>query len=398
MTKQGSKVKNLQFLRRNNRASVIKQLVLGNANSRIELSNQLGLSKMAISEIVNGLIEKGFVEESTNLADDCGQKKTGRNPVLLKIRDKSINAIGVYIIRYELHCVISDICGNIFYHDFQKLPENADNKDFHKILHLLIEKSIEESKGMYVAGIGIATIGPVDIYHRRLLNPPAFYHINNINFEHELQQYTDLPVVVDNDMNASALAEYYYDPEHKGKPLVYVGLSSGVGAGVIYKGTIYHGGAGFAGEVGHISINPRGDKCCCGQRGCIELYTSVLNLLKNTGTRSVEELTELMNREVVPRYVSAGIDDCRTAIQALLVALANMYDPEVIILGEIPDELKPVYLDGMEEYTNKHMLQHGYRKVKVESSTMGKRTSYLGGPSLVFKQIFNGEIELPSGI
>ena len=162
------KVKNLQFLKDANRASVIKELALKNAQSRIELSNRLGLSRMAISGIVNDLIGENYIKEVLSDENMDIPRKTGRNPVILKISDRSINAIGIYIRRYEVHCVISDIKGEIFYHKHKTLPKNADNEVFLAVIYSLMDEAIEKNKEYYISGIGIASIGPLDIYGKRL--------------------------------------------------------------------------------------------------------------------------------------------------------------------------------------------------------------------------------------
>ncbi len=388
-------VKNLQFLKNTNRAAVLKEMVLKKAQSRIDLSNRLGLTRMAISGIVNELIEDDYIEESTQSFNSDEPRKTGRVPVTLKISDRSINAVGIYVKRYEVHCIVSDIQGEIFYHKSQILPADADNRTFLSILRGLLDRAIEENKEYYLAGIGIASIGPLDIYGKRLFFPPNFYRIGDICFEEELASY-NLPVVLDNDMNASALAEHYYGAYNQNKSLVYIGFSSGVGAGIIIKGKVQHGSAGFAGEVGHISINPNGPKCECGQNGCIELYTSISNLLLATGTDSVEELAELIGKKRVPRYAEEGIRECRAALKTMLITIANMYDPDIIILGEIPKKIASVYIEGMEEYMNMHMFHHGFQRIQVELSSLKQETPYIGAASLVFQKIFGGEIELKS--
>ena len=80
----------------------------------------------------------------------------------------------------------------------------------------------------------------------------------------------------------------------------------------------------------------------------------------------------------------------------MLITIANMYDPNIIILGEIPKEISAVYIDNMEEYVNMHMFHHGFQEIQVRLSSLGQEAAYIGAASLVFQEIFNGEIELKS--
>ncbi len=109
--------KNMQFLRTSNRAAIIKALALGEASNRVELSSHLGLSKMAISGLINDLVADGYVEDrkyspfrdSTWYTGDA----SGRKPSALSIVPRRINAIGILLKRYEVHCMIAEIQGNI---------------------------------------------------------------------------------------------------------------------------------------------------------------------------------------------------------------------------------------------------------------------------------------------
>ena len=132
---------------------------------------------MAISGIVNDLIGENYIKEVLSDENMDIPRKTGRNPVILKISDRSINAIGIYIRRYEVHCVISDIKGEIFYHKHKTLPKNADNEVFLAVIYSLMDEAIEKNKEYYISEIGIASIGPLDIYGKRLFYPPNFYQI-----------------------------------------------------------------------------------------------------------------------------------------------------------------------------------------------------------------------------
>lgn len=391
--------KNMQFLRTSNRAAIIKALSLGEAANRAELSSRLGLSKMAISGLVNDLISDGFVEDrkyspfrdSTWYTGDAN----GRKPSALSIPPRKINAIGIHIKRYEVHCLIVEIQGNILYHDYCSLTKDMNNDNLSSILVSMIEKALLSNPDYYIAGIGIASIGPLDIMQNRLLYPPDFGHIGDLYLGKLLEEKFHFPVFLDNDMNASAIAEHFYGIGKTCDSLVYVGFGTGVGAGIINHRKLLHGSAGFAGEIGHISINPNGPKCSCGQNGCIETYTSISRLMNNLNVSSSEQLIQkIQNQELTPEEQEHLIQ-CRNALKTLLITIANLYDPELVIFGELPQKLISIYIDGMESYMNDHMLHHGFQKIRLYSSSFGENTPAIGSASLVFKRIFEGKLPLP---
>lgn len=391
--------KNMQFLRSSNRAAIIKALTLGDASNRVDLSSHLGLSKMAISGLVNELVSDGFITDRkySPFKDVTWYSgyASGRKPSALSVPPKKINAIGIHIKRYEIHCLIAEIQGNILYHDFCHLPKNANNADLSAILIDLVEKALAFNPDFYIAGIGIASIGPLDISQKRLLFPPDFRNIGDLFLGQLLEEHFHFPVYLDNDMNASAIAEQFYGVGKSTATLAYVGFGTGVGAGVIIDGRILHGSAGFAGEIGHISIDPAGPLCSCGQKGCLEIYTSISHLLRDIGLESAEPLYNMLSNNTLDAKVQKRISQCRNALQTLLITIANLYDPEVIVFGELPEQLIPIYVDDMEDYMNEHMFHHGFQNIRLYPSSFGKNAPLLGAASLIFQKIFDGKLPLP---
>ena len=196
-------------------------------------------------------------------------------------------------------------------------------------------------------------------------------------------------------MNCSALAELYFGAGTACRDLVFLGFSAGVGAGIIMNEKILHGFGGFAGEVGHISINPIGPPCPCGQKGCIELYTRGENILENTGAASFEELNALLDQENPPRFVLNSIKQYIDAMHTLMVAAANSYDPNIMILGDIDIAFIKRFIPDLEEYMNSHMLNHGYKHIKVIPSALAEAASLYGAGSIVLQRVFEGELSLP---
>lgn len=169
---------------------------------------------------------------------------------------------------------------------------------------------------------------------------------------HSIDRIIELPVYMDNDMNCSALAELFYGSGRNCRDIVFIGFKHGVGAGVIMNEKILHGSGGFAGEVGHVSINPRGMLCACGQRGGIEVYTSEDNALKNMGVQDIHQLNALLDCGHTPEYILRCLEEYIEVMQTLTTMLANAYDPEVIIFEKGEESLQHRYMNEIEEYTN----------------------------------------------
>src|SRR5204863_2854882 len=128
--------------------------------------------------------------------------------------------------------------------------------------------------GAEVAGIGICAPGPLDPKAGVILNPPNVPCWRNFPLAASIQKMYRVPVKVDNDANAAALAEARWGAARGYCNVFYTTIGTGIGTGILFDGKIYHGRTGSAGEGGHVSIDYRGPVCSCGKPGCIEILAS----------------------------------------------------------------------------------------------------------------------------
>ena len=125
-----------------------------------------------------------------------------------------------------------------------------------------------------IEGIGICAPGPLDPKSGIVLNPPNLPCWRNFPLADKLRAKYSVPVKVDNDANAAALAETLWGAAQGFHYVFYATIGTGIGTGIVFDGSIYHGKTGSAGEGGHVSIDYRGPVCLCGKRGCIEILAA----------------------------------------------------------------------------------------------------------------------------
>jgi len=125
-----------------------------------------------------------------------------------------------------------------------------------------------------IEGIGICAPGPLDPTSGIVLNPPNLPCWRNFPLAEKVRAKYSVPVKVDNDANAGALAETLWGAAHGFRYVFYATIGTGIGTGIVFDGAIYHGKTGSAGEGGHVSIDYRGPVCGCGKRGCIEILAA----------------------------------------------------------------------------------------------------------------------------
>lgn len=203
-----------------------------------------------------------------------------------------------------------------------------------------------------VGTCGISFGGPVDFQHQRVtsVHSPGW---RDFSFAEWVSANLNLPCLIDNDANAGALGEFRYGGGRGTESMVYVTLSTGVGAGLILNGKTYRGKDGLAGELGHIPISDSGTTCSCGAVGCLESFCSgsaIAQRGKERGWRRRDDITltndsshdlagEITAKEIaqaVSEGDTAALHIVREAARWLargLLTVIRILNPDRIILG-----------------------------------------------------------------
>ena len=227
-----------------------------------------------------------------------------------------------------------------------------------------IDSLISTSIGDGIQSIGICAPGPLDPETGLVLNPPNLPCWRNFPLGEKIAALYRVPVHVDNDANAAALAETRWGAARGFRYVFYATIGTGIGTGIVLDGQIYHGNTGSAGEGGHVSIDYRGPLCSCGKRGCIEVlaagpaigararaklsaesakHSAILDLAKGSAAA--------VTSETVGQAYSAGDSLAREilleTVEVLTPWLGNivdLLDPDVLVVGGgVAAMLKPFF-------------------------------------------------------
>ena len=194
-----------------------------------------------------------------------------------------MNYIGIDIGGTNLKAGLVNDEGSILAMEKRKIAEVSDQKALVEAL-VALTQSLTERGGLapeQIRSVGVGVPGAVEIHSGAVLytcNLP----LRNVPLRKLFHRYLPYPLYVENDANCAALAEYYAGAGKGSKRFVTITLGTGVGAGILHNGQIYHGANGMAGEVGHMSIVYHGEPCPCGRRGCWESYSSATALIRQT--------------------------------------------------------------------------------------------------------------------
>ena len=378
-------------LKQQNRGLILKLIVTGECESRIELAKRTGLSKMAVTNIISEFIEQNLVEEK-----ECVRiQGKGRNPIKLCLSSKAPKMIGVHIYRGECSVILCDFQLHILQR--RSFPVTEENHG--RLLEYLfqeIDEILDRIPRTEICGIGIGALGPVDVGKGRILNPPNFYGMKNIDIVSVLKERYDMPVFFDSQYDGAALAEKFFGNGRDVEDFVFVGLANGIGSGIISQGTIYRDYSGFTSELGHVSIDWNGRVCSCGRKGCLETYISspviARKLCQITGwEKSFREFCQIDLSEYA-KEADQVLEDMMEKLACGLVNLTNLFNPQKVIIGHegywIPDR----YICHLENDINERKLLADYHQIRVEKSYFGEDAHIIGCACSLLTEIFAGRI------
>ncbi|MFB3119422.1 MAG: ROK family protein [Stenotrophomonas maltophilia] len=284
----------------------------------------------------------------------------------------------------------------------------------------LLQQGIDWARDKSIAGIGVAVAGPVDAETGTLYDPPNLPTLNGVSLKALWEPELGYPVHIGNDATLAALGEFHFGAGKQardlGNPpatLVYVTVSTGIGGGVVYRGNLFLGAYGLAGEVGHqvIDTGPQAPACQCGSSGCLEALASGTAIARIARDRLVQEgrdgfLVESrdpvsitpasLTSETVFQAAAQGdslaisiLDDVASALAVGLVNLLHLYNPDLIVLGGgVTNGL--VKLDLVEQVRDRMLaraMSRRHRDVTLVTSTLGDAVGMIGAASLVWQEV-----------
>lgn len=240
-----------------------------------------------------------------------------------------------------------------------------------------------------ISAVGIGFPGFIDPNTQKISQSPNLPGLSNVDLSTDLSQLIDLPVVTENDALAAAYGEYATRAKQINN-LIYLGLGTGVGGGLILNGQPFQGQHGVAMEVGHITVQPNGRVCGCGNHGCMEQYASAsgvtLSYLEATGrhhnTLEIANLAHQGDLHAIAAYELAG----KSLAQALAHILKVIDVTDVIIGGGMSagwSLMQPAFTQQLDE----DLIPALRGKVVVSISVMGDQAGIIGAAMLARKNI-----------
>ena len=252
-----------------------------------------------------------------------------------------------------------------------------------------------------IRGIGICAPGPLDPKTGVVINPPNVPCWRDFPLADEVAKLYRVPVKVDNDANAAALAETQWGAGRGYRHVFYATIGTGIGTGIVFDGRIYHGRTGAAGEGGHMSIDYRGPRCKCGKPGCIEILASGPAIAKRaqaklaaaTRRSAILDLAggdiESITGEMVGQAYAAGDELAAEVLRETVALLAlwlgniiDLLDPDVIIIGGGAASMINPFFDEIKAQLPGYCVNPRAQEVPLLQARYGSSAGIAGGAAL----------------
>lgn len=252
-----------------------------------------------------------------------------------------------------------------------------------------------------IRGIGICSPGPLDPKTGVVINPPNVQCWRNFPLADEVAKIYGVPVKVDNDANAAALAETRWGAGRGYNNVFYATIGTGIGTGIVFDGRIYHGRTGAAGEGGHISIDYRGPLCGCGKPGCIEALAAGPAIAKRARAklhdqhRSTTLLqlahgdVEAVSSEMVGQAYAQGdpvarevLDETVELLSLWLSNIIDLLDPEVLIIGGGVAAMLSPFFEELKNRIPRYCVNSRCREIPLLKAHYGADSGIAGGAAL----------------
>jgi glucokinase len=246
-----------------------------------------------------------------------------------------------------------------------------------------IWKALKEKKDHSLYGAGFGFPGIFSLREQKILQSPNYPDIDNFPLIPALSQFVDVPFWVNNDANMAAYGEYKCGAGQNTHSLVLLTIGTGVGSGIILNGQIWEGACGFAGEMGHVVVNPEGEPCNCGSHGCLETEVSAHKIVKNylalrpsqddITAKEVSQRAHANDKAARMAFAEAG----RNLGIGLSLAI-NLLNPEIILLGGGVMEAGDFLLSPAREEAARRSFKASFRCCRIERATLGNKAGFIG--------------------
>jgi predicted NBD/HSP70 family sugar kinase len=374
------------------------------------LAEQTGLSRPTVSLLADSLVAAGVLQPV-----GPGPSRGGRRAELLRFQGGAAVAIGVAMATPDVRLVLVDLDGMVVGRATRRMADGTPGALVEAVASGVDELAAlaahptpagGESAGAparTALGVGLGVTGAVDA-ERGIVRLSVPLGWRDVPLAQALRQRLALPVRLLNEYQASALAEHWFGAARDAERLVYIGIGTGIAAGIVLDGEIYPGTTGSAGELGHITVDPDGPPCACGNHGCLEAVAA--------GPAIVSQAVQRLKRGVpsrlaelaagYPEGLSAGqiasaaatgdplacavLEEVGRPLGQVVAGVINVLNPDAVVVGGDAVHPHGPLLAAIRAEARRRALAHPFAAARILPASLGADTTAVGAACLILRE------------
>ena len=369
--------------------------------SRSEILRRTNLGKATISTIVSTFIEAGVVKEA---GAGVRQGSAGRRPVKLELDRQVRMAIGVELTGSECIAILTDLHAHPLHVVRHTMADSSINTAIEHIVRVVDQLLVGHDR-TGLLGIGVGVPGHVDASQQRVIQAVNVGWFD-VPLGCILTDRIGVPVTVVKRQNAGAMGEYRQGVGLKKANLLFISVSVGIGCGIIIQGNLYEGMTGQSGEIGHTVLLPNGNRCTCGNYGCLETLASCPAIAVRAREKArmrpesllVDWADGVLQSITCQMVVRAALQGDRLAVEIVqeagrylglaIAKVVNLLDPAAVIIGGELLELGDLYLDAVRESVQQQIVRVSPTPIEITPSSLKDNAAAIGAALLVIDHFF----------
>ncbi|MHA2937673.1 sugar metabolism global transcriptional regulator Mlc [Vibrio sp. RC27] len=366
--------------------------------SRIDLSKLSELAPASITKITRELIGAQLIHETT-VQESLSR---GRPAVGLQTKNLGWQFLSVRLGRGYLALALHELGGDVLIDCKIDIHERDQQDLLDRLLHEIEEFfQTYHSEIQRVTSIAVTIPGLVNSQKGVVVNMP-YYNVVNLNLGAEIYKTTGLPVFMANDTHAWVLAEKLFGHAQESDNAILVSIHNGLNAGIIVDERVLQGKLGNIGDLGHIQINPQGELCSCGNRGCLDTVASSTALLEQAYVRishgessSLAEIQDIRIEDICFAAVEGDalavdlIEKLGSHLGQAVSILVNLFNPDKVLIGGVINQTKDVLYPKMMESLSAQCYPAYKDSLKVVESRF-YHESTMPGAALIKQALYDG--------
>jgi N-acetylglucosamine repressor len=384
-----------KYLKKHNEALLLREIYAHQAVSRVQLAKLTKLSKPSVTELTQGLIEKGLIFE---IGPEDVPDKVGKKPTLLALNSDAYQMVCVVIHNTSIVVSLLDLRVQVI--EVERVPLNGSTGgDLVDLLAKAIARMVTIATRPLL-GISVGSPGIIDSLNG-VVHLTANFDWHNLPLTKILTDQFQVPVYIGNDSNFAAMGEYRFGIAQGVSDLLVVEVGDGIGIGILDDGRIIHGSSYAAGELGHTPFPFLDEVCICGQCGCLETLVSWWGLKRHAELLLKQQSATILRQivgegpitsEAIRAAFEAGdadiialVDKAAVYLGRALVIVINLLNPYYVVLTGSLLTFGDLFIDTVRKTVHDHTLPYITSRTQIVAEPLDDKSIMYGAGAFLLE-------------